>query len=56
MVDLLKELTEAAGVSGNENEVRDIILRLAQPLSDKTYVDRMGNVIAVKKGTGSGKS
>jgi putative aminopeptidase FrvX len=55
MVDLLKELTEAAGVSGNENEVRDIILRLAQPLSDKTYVDRMGNVIAVKKGTGSGK-
>lgn len=55
MVELLKRLTEASGVSGNENEVRDIILKLASQTSDDSYVDRMGNVIAVKKGTSSDK-
>ncbi|HZK34433.1 MAG TPA: M42 family metallopeptidase [Bacillota bacterium] len=55
MVELLKRLTQAAGVSGNENEVREIILGLVGPISDDSYVDRMGNVIAIKKGTNRGK-
>ena len=29
MVEVLKRLTEARGVSGNENEVREIVIELA---------------------------
>ena len=55
MVEVLKRLAEARGVTGNENEVRDIILELARPLADECYVDRIGNVIAKKKGSKGGR-
>ncbi|NLY43867.1 MAG: M42 family metallopeptidase [Clostridiaceae bacterium] len=48
---LLKELTEANGVSGNEKEVRDIILREISGYCEKISIDRMGNIIALRKGT-----
>ena len=47
---LLKRLTEAAGVSGNEKEVRDIIIEEIKDHVDELIVDRLGNVIAYKKG------
>lgn len=47
---LLKRLTEASGVSGNEKEVRDIILDEIRENVDDVKVDRLGNVIAFKKG------
>ncbi|WHH59495.1 M42 family metallopeptidase [Petroclostridium sp. X23] len=47
---LLKKLTEANGLSGNENEVREIILSEIKEYCDHITVDRMGNVIAYKKG------
>lgn len=47
---LLKELTAARGVSGNENEIRALLIKLAEERGAKCTVDRMGNVIAQKDG------
>src|SRR5690554_4078248 len=56
MAEILKRLTEANGVTGNEDEVREIILELAAETGAEVSVDRMGNVIAKKKGrTGNKK-
>ncbi len=50
---LLKELSEAAGVSGAEDEVRKLILDAIQDHVADIRVDTMGNILAVKKGTGA---
>ncbi|HZJ82845.1 MAG TPA: M42 family metallopeptidase [Clostridia bacterium] len=55
MSDLLKRLAEARGVSGNEDEVREIIIEKITPLVDNVNIDRMGSVIGFKKGTKSDK-
>lgn len=47
---LLKRLTEASGASGDEKEVRDIIIREISPFVDSVRIDGIGNVIAYKKG------
>lgn len=52
MNELLKQLTEASGVSGAENEVRRLIRDLVQDHVDEWRVDTMGNLIALKKGSG----
>ncbi|MCF6465132.1 M42 family metallopeptidase [Clostridium sp. Cult2] len=52
---LLKKLTEASGVSGNEKEVRDIILDEINNHVDDVKVDKLGNIIAYKKGKSSSK-
>jgi endoglucanase len=53
---LLKKLTEAIGVSGNEKAVRDIIIKEIGNDCENIAIDRMGNLIALKKGTeGNGK-
>ena len=52
---LLKKLTEASGVSGNEKEVRDIILDEIKVFVDEIKVDRLGNIIAYKKGKNNSK-
>ena len=49
---LLKELSEAFGVSGCEDEVREIIIEAIKDHVDEYRVDSMGNLIALKKGTG----
>jgi len=48
---LLKEITEANGVSGYEGEVREIMVREMTPLADSIEFDRMGSVMGVKKGS-----
>lgn len=52
MNELLKQLTEAVGVSGDEKEVRKLILELISGHVDEHRIDAMGNLIAVKRGTG----
>jgi len=48
----LQQLSDAVGVSGGESEVRKLILtQLAGRVSDIT-IDPMGNVTAIRKGTG----
>ncbi len=49
MIDLLKELCEINAVSGNERELREVILSKISTYAD-CKVDRMGNIIAAKKG------
>ena len=53
MNELLKNLTEAVGVSGEEKEVRLLIRDLIADHVDEWHVDTMGNLIALKKGTGA---
>ena len=52
IVPLLKQLSEANGVSGYEHEVRELVLEELGRHSDKVRVDTLGNVIALKKGKG----
>ncbi|SHH32748.1 M42 family metallopeptidase [Thermosipho atlanticus] len=51
----LKELSELNGVSGNEHKVRNFILEKIKNKVDKFWIDRMGNLIALKKGKGKAK-
>ena len=53
---LLKRLTESSGVSGNEKEVRDLIISEIKDYVDTVKVDRIGNVIAYKKGKPNSKT
>jgi len=48
-MELLKELTEACGAPGFEDEIRQIVLRELDGLVDEVKVDKLGNVIAVKR-------
>ena len=52
MNDLLKQLTEAVGVSGDENDIRLLIRDLIVDYIDEWSVDTMGNLLATKRGTG----
>lgn len=55
MDELLKRLSETDGVSGNENDIRDIVKTEAAKYADSVTVDNIGNVIAYKKGRSSAK-
>lgn len=52
MNDLLRQLTEAVGVSGDEKQVRRLIHDLIAEHVAEWRVDTMGNLIALKKGSG----
>lgn len=54
-MELLKKLTEAFGPSGYEADVSDIIADEIKKYTDDVRKDRLGNVIALKKGSGKGK-
>ena len=47
---LLEQLSNAFGPSGHEDDVRDILIDVVKPLVDETRVDRVGNLIATKRG------
>jgi putative aminopeptidase FrvX len=49
---ILRALSEAVGVSGDEGEVRAVVLDALRPHVDDVRVDTMGNVLAFKRGTG----
>jgi len=53
---LQEELSTLIGVSGHEDDVSTFILKLIEKesLADKAWIDPLGNVLAIKKGT-SGK-
>jgi endoglucanase len=52
MFDLVRKLSDAFGVSGNEEEIRAVITEEIKDKVDDIYTDTLGNLIAVKKGTG----
>lgn len=59
--ELLRKLTETAGVSGREERVRELVLSETAGMWDETRVDPMGNLICFKaararpKSAGSGR-
>lgn len=48
---LLKKFIDAFGVSGNEEEIRKLILKEIKGYVDEITIDNMGNIIAHNKGT-----
>ena len=46
----LKEIVHAFGVPGFEDEIRNLVREEMEKYADEVFVDRMGNVIGVKKG------
>ncbi|MBX7234597.1 MAG: M20/M25/M40 family metallo-hydrolase [Caldilineales bacterium] len=54
-VGLLRRLSETPGAPGDEGAVRDLIAGVLHPLVDELSLDRMGNLIALKRGTGGSR-
>jgi putative aminopeptidase FrvX len=46
----LEKLSNACGVTGREEDVRNLLIKLIKPYVDEIMVDRLENVIAIKKG------
>ena len=57
-IKLLERLSNASGVSGDEGEVRKIVLEEVKPYADEVKVDALGNVLVTHKGkaTPAGKA
>jgi endoglucanase len=51
-LDLLRRLTAAPGIAGFEGRVREIVREEIAALVDEVRVDRLGNLIATKRGSG----
>ncbi len=51
---LLEKLCNASGVSGDEAEVRKIVLEEVTPYADEVRVDPLGSVLVTKKATAPG--
>ena len=55
MYATLKDLCLCPSVSGREEKVREKIEKLIAPFCHELYTDKLGNLIALKKGKGNGK-
>lgn len=49
---LLERLCNVIAVSGDESEVRKIVLQEVKPFADEVKVDALGNVLAIRHGRG----
>jgi endoglucanase len=52
---LLEKLCNAVAVSGDEGEVRQIVLEELRPVADEVKVDALGNVLVTKNGSGDNR-
>ncbi len=52
---LLEKLCNAIAVSGDEGEVRQIVLEEVKPFADEVKIDAMGSVLVKKAGTGENR-
>lgn len=50
MLDLLKDLCELPGPSGQEERVCQLIRKLAEPYADEVLTDPMGNLMILRRG------
>ncbi|AVQ99583.1 M42 family metallopeptidase [Oceanobacillus sp. M65] len=53
---MLKDLTDAKGISGNEKEAREVMHKYISPYADEVYTDNLGSLIAKKAGDENGPS
>ncbi|WP_066063620.1 M42 family metallopeptidase [Neobacillus soli] len=51
---MLKELTDAKGIPGNEREVREVMKKYIEPFADEISTDGLGSLIAKKVGKDGG--
>lgn len=54
MKEMIQRLVEAYGPSGNEAGIAAVIQEMVRPCVDELRTDALGNVIALKRGTGGG--
>ena len=47
---MLKELTDAKGIPGNEREPREVMKKYITPYADEIDFDNLGSLIAKKSG------
>jgi len=52
--ELIKKLVETYGPSGREEQIREVLKAEIEGLADEVRVDTMGNLIALKRGSGEG--
>ncbi len=50
LAENLEKLSVACGVAGREEDVRNLLIKMLEPYADEVKVDKMDNVVAVKKG------
>lgn len=50
LTENLEKLSNTQGVTGREKQVRDLMVEMLKPVCDEVQVDRMENLVAVKKG------
>ena len=53
-LQMLKDLTDAKGIPGNEREAREVMKRYIEPFADSVDYDGLGSLIAEKKGSAEG--
>lgn len=53
-LSMLKDLTDAKGIPGNEKEARDVMKKYITPFADEVYTDNLGSLIAKKVGKEDG--
>ena len=51
---MLKNLTDAKGIPGNEKEARDVMTQYITPYADEVTTDNLGSLIAKKVGKENG--
>lgn len=51
---MLKDLTDANGIPGNEREPREVMKNYIAPFADEVTTDNLGSLIAKKQGTAEG--
>lgn len=51
---VLKELTDANGIAGNERQPREVMRKYIKPFADKIETDNLGSLIAEKVGDANG--
>lgn len=53
-VQILKELSEASGVPGQEQEVRELMRTYLEPYTEELSTDNLGSIVGRKTGTADG--
>ena len=54
-IELLEKLCNASAVSGDEHQVRQIVIEAIKLIADEVKVDALGNVLATKLGRGENR-
>ncbi len=54
-ISLLESLCNASGVSGDEGEVRKIVLEQVKPVAQDIKIDALGNVLVTRLGSGENR-